>query len=87
MFFQKNYSRDERDFDDPLLCLFHGLLLDFLVITECDIFADENRVMAEALRNANVEVEERAYQGATHSFLEVLRITAISNKALDEDAR
>ncbi|CAF4898450.1 unnamed protein product [Rotaria sp. Silwood1] len=87
-FFQKNYVRDERDFDDPLVCPLHadlhGLPPSFLAIAECDVLADENRAMAEALRNANVEVEEHVYQGATHSFLEAVRIAAISDRALNE---
>jgi acetyl esterase len=87
-FFKKNYVRDERDFDDPLVCPLyadlHGLPPSFLAIAECDVLADENRAMAEALRNANVEVEERVYRGATHSFLEAVRIAAISHRALDE---
>ncbi|CAF1011665.1 unnamed protein product [Rotaria sordida] len=87
-FFQKNYVRDERDFDDPLVCPLHadlrGLPPSFLAIAECDVLADENRAMAQALRNANVEVEERVYQGATHSFLEAVRIATISDRALNE---
>ncbi len=90
-FFWKNYVRDERDFDDPLVCPLHadlhGLPPSFLAITECDILADENRAMATALRHAHVEVDERVYQGATHSFLEAVRIAAISNRALDEAAQ
>jgi acetyl esterase len=89
-FFQKNYVRDERDFDDPLVCPLHadlhGLPPSFLAIAECDILADENRAMTEALRNANVVVEEHIYGGAAHSFLEAVRIAAISSRALDEAA-
>ncbi len=40
--------------------------------------------MAEILRNVNIEVEERVYQRATHSFLEAVRIVAISSKAFNE---
>ena len=89
-FFRKNYVRDERDFDDPLVCPLHadlhGLPPSFLAIAECDILADENRAMAKALRIANVEVEERIYRGATHSFLEAVQIAAISDRALDDAA-
>ncbi|CAF4312092.1 unnamed protein product, partial [Adineta steineri] len=51
------------------------------------ILADENRAMAKALRDANVMVEEHVYAGATHSFLEAVKIAAISNRALDEAAQ
>lgn len=89
-FFWKNYVRDNQDFDDPLVCPLHanlhGLPPSFLAIAECDTLADENRAMAQALRNANVEVEEHVYLGATHSFLEAVRIAAISSKAFDEAA-
>ncbi|CAF1082101.1 unnamed protein product [Rotaria sordida] len=86
--YDSNYVRDERDFDDPPVCPLHadlrGLPPSFLAIAECDVLADKNRAMAEALCNANVEVEERVYQGATHSFLEVVRIAALSDRALNE---
>jgi len=42
--------------------------------------------MAQALRNANVEVDERFYQETTHCFLEAVGIAAISNKVFDEAA-
>ncbi|UJR16693.1 hypothetical protein I4U23_003593 [Adineta vaga] len=87
-FFQNNYIRNEEDFDDPLVCPLHadlhGLPPSFLTIAECDILADENRAMAEALRKADVEVEEHVYHGVTHSFLEAVRIAKISNRALDD---
>ncbi|CAF3512828.1 unnamed protein product [Adineta steineri] len=90
-YFWNNYIRDEQDFEDPLVCPLHadlhGLPPSFLAITECDILADENRAMAKALRDANVIVEEHVYAGATHSFLEAVKIAAISNRALDEAAQ
>jgi acetyl esterase len=90
-FFRKNYVRDEGDLDDPLVCPLHadlhGLPPSFLAIAECDILADENRVMADALRQANVEVEEHVYKGATHSFLEAVKIAAISDRTFNDAAR
>ena len=70
-FFQKNYIRDERDLDDPLVCPLH---------------ADKNRAMAKVLRNANIEVQECIYRGASDSFLEAVRIAATSDRVLDADA-
>ena len=90
-FFRKNYVQDERDLDDPLVSPLHadlrGLPSSLLAIAQCDILADENRAMANALRNANVDVDEHVYQGATHSFLEAVKIAAISGIALDDAAR
>lgn len=90
-FFRKNYVRDEQDLDDPLVSPLHtdlhGLPSSFLAIAQCDILAGENRAMANALRNANVNVEEHVYQGAAHSFLEAVKIAAISGIALDDAAR
>lgn len=86
-FFQKNYVRDEKDFEDPLVFSLHadlqGLPSTLMIIAECDILADENKLMANALRQANVQVEERIYKGATHSFLELMKVASISNEALD----
>ncbi|CAF1691338.1 unnamed protein product, partial [Adineta ricciae] len=87
-FYFNNYIRNEADYDDPYVCPLHadlhGLSSSFLTITECDVLFDENRSMAEALRKANVKVEEHIYHGTTHSFLEAVRIATISNKALDD---
>lgn len=89
-FFQKNYIRNEKDLFDPSVVPLHadlyGLPPSLLIIAQCDILADENRLMCQSLRQANVQVEERVYSGATHSFLEAMKMSSISNQALDDSA-
>lgn len=71
----------------PILADLHDLPPTFLCIAECDILADENHMMAERLRAAGVEVVERVYPGATHSFLEAVGIAPLAERAIDEAAR
>ena len=70
----------------PMLADLHGLPPAFLCIAECDILADENRVMADRLRDAGVNVTATVYPGATHSFLEAVEISALADRALGEAA-
>ena len=91
-FFRKSYVRYERDFDDLLMFSLHAdlqnLLSSFLVTAECNILADEDRTITEALCNGNVEVEveERVYHGTTHCFFETVRIATISDRTLNKAA-
>lgn len=68
----------------PLRADLTGLTPAFLAIAECDILADTNRVMADRLSAAGVAVETRVYQGATHSFLEAVSISALADRAFAE---
>ena len=68
----------------PLLADLRGLPSTFLCIAECDILADENREMADALAKAGVPVTARTYQGAAHSFLEAVSISPLADRALSE---
>ncbi len=63
-----------------------GLPRTFMCIAECDILRDENREMAELLRNAGVDVNEHVYAGTTHSFLEAVSISSLAAKAFDDAA-
>lgn len=89
--FWRNYMRDARDADDPLVCPVLGRLQDlppaFFTIAECDILAHQNGVMAERMRAAGVAVEAVVYRGASHSFLEAVSIAGISGRALDDASR
>jgi acetyl esterase len=58
-----------------------------MVIPECDILTEQNWRLAEKLEQAGVEVTTSFYQGASHSFLEAMSISAISNRAIDDTAR
>jgi acetyl esterase len=68
----------------PLLADLKGLPPTFLCIAECDILADENWEMADALAEAEVPVTARSYQGAAHSFLEAVSISPLADRALTE---
>lgn len=89
--FWNNYLRGDADRNDPLAVPMRadlrGLPPAFMAVAECDILADGNHAMAEALRSAGVDVESHTYAGATHSFLEAMSISRLSNRALDDAAR
>ncbi|MCW5580017.1 MAG: alpha/beta hydrolase fold domain-containing protein [Luteimonas sp.] len=86
--FWAHYLRDDADRANPLAVPLRaglrGLPPAFMAIAECDILADGNRAMAQALREAGVPVQAATYTGATHSFLEAMSISALANRALDE---
>ena len=86
--FWKNYLRSDADAVDPLACpllaRLDGLPPAFLAIAECDVLAEQNIEMANRLRQAGVEVDSRVYARASHSFLEAVSISEVSNRAFDE---
>ena len=89
--FWVNYLRSDEDRQNPLACPLRGDLRGlppaFVAIAECDILADQNRLMVDRLRAAGVEVESHVYAGATHSFLEAMSISALSVRAFDDESR
>lgn len=70
----------------PLLADLHDLPPAFLCIAECDILADENHEMARRLAEAGNAGRAETYAGATHSFLEAMRISPLARRALDDAA-
>ncbi|MBL8269916.1 alpha/beta hydrolase [Steroidobacter sp.] len=88
--FWDNYLRGPADAKDPLVCPVHadlkGLPPVFMVIPECDILTEQNFRLAEQLERAGVPVTPSFYKGASHSFLEAMSISAISNQAIDDTA-
>jgi len=70
----------------PLLADLHGLPPAFLCIAECDILADENHAMAARLAAAEVDVTANLYTGATHSFLEAVKVSPTADRALSDGA-
>lgn len=84
----RNYMRDERDAENPLVCpllaRLDGLPPAFLAIAECDILAEQSRQMARRLQDAGVAARSVVYPGASHSFLEAMSAAAVSNRALAE---
>lgn len=89
--FWNNYLRGPEDATDPLVCPVHadltGLPPVFMVIPECDILTEQNWRFAKQLELAGVPVTTSFYQGASHSFLEAMSISRLSNRALDDTAR
>lgn len=89
--FWRNYLRDARDAENPLVCparaSLHSLPPAFFTIAECDILATQNLLVADRLRAAGVAAEAIVYRGASHSFLEAVSIAQISGRALDDAAR
>jgi acetyl esterase len=66
----------------PLNADLAGLPPAFLCIAECDVLADENLAMRDRLTAAGVPVEAVVYRGATHSFLEAARVSALARRAI-----
>jgi len=90
-YFWANYTREPADLQNPLaapaLADVRGLPAAYFCIAECDILSDGNRAMAERLAAAGVPIEEHVYEGATHSFLEAISMSALADRALDAAAR
>lgn len=89
--FWENYLRSPEDAKNPLVCPVHadlrGLPPVFMVIPECDILTEQNWRLAQQLEHAGVRVTPSFYEGASHSFLEAMSVSAISNRAIDDTAR
>jgi acetyl esterase len=86
--FWKNYLSDpsHRPLACPVNSELRGLPPVFLVIPKCDINAEQNYIMEEKLKAAEVPVKATVYEGATHSFLEAMSISKVANEALDDMA-
>ncbi len=89
--FWNNYLSSLNEARNPLVCPVHadlrGLPPVFMVIPECDILTEQNWRLARQLEHAGVKVTTSFYEGASHSFLEAMSISAISNRAIDDTAR
>lgn len=87
----KNYLSSPDEARNPLVCPVHadlrGLPPVFMVIPECDILTEQNWRLADQLKAAGVKVTTSFYKGASHSFLEAMSISTITNRALDDTAR
>lgn len=88
--FWRNYRGDDRA-PHPIATPLNGNFADlppaFFCVAECDILADENRETASRMMQAGVTVELHVYEGATHSFLEAMSISALARKAIEDAAR
>ncbi|WP_299309945.1 alpha/beta hydrolase [uncultured Croceicoccus sp.] len=87
--FWRNYRGDDRA-PHPLATPLNGNFADlppaFFCVAQCDILADENRETASRMAQAGVDVALHVYEGATHSFLEAVSISALAREAIADAA-
>jgi len=88
--FLEHYLSKPEDRNDPLLRIVDADLSNlppiFLAIPECDLLTCQSLEMLPRLKAAGVNVHAAFYEGASHSFLEAMSISAVANRALDEEA-
>ena len=86
-YFWDAYTRGPADLSDtfvaPSRADVQGLPPAYFCIAACDILADGNRAMAARFNAAGVPTAVHVYEGATHSFLEAMSISAMSSGAID----
>lgn len=91
VFFWNNYLEDPAQRSNPLACPpradLQGLPPSFLAIAECDIGLEQNLLMRDRLKAAGVAVKAKIYEGATHSFLEAVSISAVAERAFQDMAQ
>jgi acetyl esterase len=89
--FWRNYLREDRDAEDPLVCPLRadlrGLPRTLLVVPECDLLTEQSVQLADRLAAAGVPVGLEMYRGAVHSFLEAVSIAPIADQAFTDTAR
>src|SRR5207245_7932429 len=89
--FWRNYLREDRDADDPLVCPLRadlrGLPRALLVVPECDLLTEQSLQLADRLAAAGVSVKLEMYRGATHSFLEAVSISPLADRSFADTAR
>lgn len=88
--FWKNYLRDDRDAEDPLVCPVRAELQNlppaFLAAAGRDLLAEQSVEMADRLSAARVAVRLEIYRGASHSFLEAVSISPLADRAFADAA-
>ena len=84
--FFANYLRGAEDREDPRVNLvaadLSGLPPTTIINAQIDPLRSEGEMLAERLRDAGVEVEQRTYQGVTHEFF---GMGMVHEKALDAE--
>jgi acetyl esterase/lipase len=71
----------------PLYADLVGLPPVFLGVAECDIVADDSRLLAEKLRQASVAVELDLWAGGAHGMLQMTRDVELARDAMSSVAR
>ena len=66
----------------PLHARLEGLPPVYIGIAECDVLADENRLLAARLREAGVTVQTELWPRAVHGFLQMTRDVQIARNAV-----
>ena len=87
-FWKAYLGRDDTEdpYARPLLANLAALPRVHLCIAECDILLDENIELRDRLIEAGCQVSSKVYKGATHSFLEAVRISALAQRAVQDAA-
>ncbi|MEQ1866017.1 MAG: alpha/beta hydrolase [Micropepsaceae bacterium] len=87
-YFFNNYIRTPGDIDNPLVCPLKaglaGLPPTLMIVPECDILSEQSFAISEKLVREKVPVDVKVYRGATHSFLEAMSVSEISNRAISD---
>jgi acetyl esterase len=88
--FMEQYLSKPTDLYNPLVRILDaelsGLPPIFMAIPECDLLTCQSLEMLPKLKAAGADVRAAFYAGASHSFLEAMSISAVANRALDEEA-
>ncbi|MFT4075467.1 MAG: alpha/beta hydrolase fold domain-containing protein [Asticcacaulis sp.] len=86
-----NYLNGPGDAKDPYACPLHadlhGLPPVFLIIAEIDVVAESSLLFGRELVRQGVEVTQKVFRGATHSFIEAMSISALAIEAIEDGAR
>jgi acetyl esterase/lipase len=71
----------------PLHADFQGLPPTYLGTGECDVLADDSRLIAEPMRAAGVDVTLEIWPGLTHGVLQMTRDVRAAREVVAQVAR
>jgi acetyl esterase len=85
-----NYLNGQAEAEDPhvypIKADLRGFPPVFLVIAECDVLVEQGIAMDQRLRASGVDTRSQVYQGAIHSFLEAMSVSAVARAAIADGA-
>lgn len=67
----------------PFYADFKGIGPQYIGVAECDVLADENRMIAERMRVAGVDVTLDVWRHVTHGALQMTRDVEVARKAVN----